>query len=165
MVVDHLIKDQRFNTPLGQMLFLGHPRAITAQLFAAGEIALRRMEAYDRVVLGIRRTPSPSNLFGDGGASLSEGPDEETIEGVTRRMMDLEGVLGRVPGGSAVHATKALVRGEALSGSALDRAIAGLKAVADAYEVGKISDGELQKAARRTRFIGEEKLLEPLAIE
>lgn len=166
MVVKHIIQDQRFGTMLGDMLLLGHPRAITARLYAAGEFAQRTFEAYDRLVLGVKRTPKTANLSGTGGASLREDPDDFTIERVTSRMMKIEGALGGTPKGSVVtHCTKALLRNELMSEAQLDLAIEGLKALAREFKIDGVSDAEIDRRARRHRFIGEDNLAEALAIE
>lgn len=166
MVVKHIIQDRRFGTKLGDMLLLGHPRAITAQLYAAGEFAQRAFEAYDRIVLGVQRTPKSANLLGTGGASLCEDPDAFTVDRVASRVMKIEAALSGTAKGSAVcHCTKALLRDETLTDSQLDLALDGLKALARAFRLDGVSDMELRRRATRHRFIGEMNLAEALTVE
>lgn len=163
-VIKHIIQDQRFATMLGEMLLLGHPRPISAKLYAAGEFAQRAFEAYDRLVLGVQRTPKSANLLGVGGASLAEDPEDETIERVTKRVMQIEGCLGGVSRGVCA-CTKALLRDEPMSLDQIDAAIVGLKAIALAFKIEGVSDNEIDRGARRHRFIGEDNLAEALRIE
>lgn len=166
MIVTHLLKDQRFGTKLGDMLLLGNPRGISAQLYAAGEFAQRAFEAYDRIVLGVSRTPKAANLLGTGGASLREDPDDATVERVTGRVMKIEAALAGAPNGRAIcDATKALLRNEALTEGRIDLAIEGLKVLAKTFRIDDVSDADLRKRAKRHRFIGEENLAEALALE
>jgi hypothetical protein len=164
MIVDALIKDQRLSTPLGQMLLLGSPRAISAQVFAAGEHALKVLNAYDRVVLGVHRTPAGQSLDG-GGRSVGEPPTKEQVEDATKQFMRVERALGaaRMPG--CASAVKRLLRGEQVTLEQVDLAVLGLKSLAKEFGFDAVNAGEAHRAAMRHRFIGEDNLAEAVALD
>jgi hypothetical protein len=164
MIVDALIRDQRLSSTLGQMLLLGSPRAITAQVYAAGEHAAKVLIAYDRIVLGVTR--SPSGQFLDGrGKSIAEPPTKEQVEDATKQFMRVEKALGaaRMPG--CASAVKRLLRGEAVTLDQIDLAVLGLKNVAKEFGFDAIDANQARRGALRHRFIGEENLAEAVALE
>ena len=165
MIVQALIKDPRLGTPLGKMLLLGVPRAITAQMYAAGDHAFKILNLYDSIVLGVNRNPSGVVIGGVGGKSVLADPEDETIAGAANGLMRLERTLGRALMPGASNAVKVLLRGGEVSDEQADLAILGLKELVKEYGFNEISDSHATKAARNYRFIGEEKLLEPVVID
>jgi hypothetical protein len=161
MIVEALIKDPRLTSPIGKMLLLGAPRAITAQLYAAGDHALKIMNTYDRVVLGVCRDPSSVPLEGAGGRSVAAEVDQSVVSSATQSLMRLERALGRVILPGAASAFKSLVRGAEPTKDQADLAVMCLKEVCVEFGF-DIPSSEAAKAAKGYKFIGEEKLLEPV---
>jgi hypothetical protein len=164
MIVNALIKDPKLGTTIGKMLLLAMPRAISAQMYAAGEHACRILSTYDRIVLGVNRNPSGIVIGDTGGRSTSSEPDQETVERATKNLMRLERTLGRAVMSGVAHAVKVLVRGGDITDEQADLAIMGLKELVKEYGFDEISEQDGIKAAKKYRFIGEEKLLEAIVL-
>ena len=163
-IVEALIRDPRLSTPLGRMLLLGAPRAISEELFEAGVRGGRVLERYDMLVLGVRRGPAIVSLSGGGGRTLKDDPQNCDVRDATDALMRLEGVLGGVKFFGAKDAAKRLMRGEEMAPEDASRAVEGLKALALHYRLTGLSADQIRHRARRFRYIGEDNLQAALKI-
>lgn len=164
MICETIIPDQRMATMLGRMNCIGHPKSISAQVYAAGEHAAKVLEAYDRLVLGVSRGPAERSTDG-GGRSVASPPTENQIKDATKQFMRVEKALGsaRLPG--CANAVKKLLRGEDISDGDADLAVLGLKNLAKEFGFDAIDAGTARRAALRHRFIGEDNLAEAIALD
>lgn len=172
-VIEALYPDTRLTTPIGRMFLLGVPLSINEAEFEAGTRFEKILARYDRLFLGVGRSPKAQDITAERGSSLTLGPDPEVVADAVARFKGVEAALLGVKratirladgttfelgaGADLFGATKALVLGEDWEARAAF-GVVGLKALARFWTLDQVPTAKIRRWGQKLAFTRENRV-------